>query len=164
MKALEELLPLLDEQIEVLRQKLSLMKQVHDCVREAEPERLADLLRAESELSARMASLEERTVLMRRRMAHLAQVPTREATIGLLIERSDGPEAMALSDRRERLGVVVEQLRAECAATARLARHALEFNSRLLAALVGADGHTTTYSAQGEMPLECQGATFRSSV
>lgn len=164
MKPLDELLALLDDQIELLQRKLSLMGRVHDCVRHAEPSGLATLLREGSQLGAELAAAEERSVAVRRRVAKLTGLPADRVTLGRLVESLDGAAALAVNDRRERLAMVIRQLQDECGATARLARYALEFNNRLLAVLVGVEDQAGTYSAQGAVPLDCQGATFHEKV
>ena len=46
MKELEQLLPLLDEQVELLRQKRSLLERMRECVTRNELENLGELLQA----------------------------------------------------------------------------------------------------------------------
>ncbi|MHC4479896.1 MAG: flagellar export chaperone FlgN [Planctomycetota bacterium] len=163
MKAPDQLLPLLDEQTQLLQQKLALLQRMRRCVTEGQIPALADLLRQEADLTAGGAALQQRLEGLCREIARASGWPLSQVTLGRLVESLSGPEAIALNDRRERLAAAVQRLQEESAATARLVRHALEFNNRLLAALLGTE-EAGTYSAEGAVETGCGQGTFRHSV
>lgn len=164
MKEPEELLRLLDRHMELLQQKLDLLDQMGECVRDGRLTVLAELLEKEAALAEQGDGLDRRLLEMRERIAEAAGLRPDEARLGRLVESLDGPVAIALNDRRERLLLAVAQLREKSAATMRLVRHALEFNNRLLAALVGADQEAGTYSSDGAVEHRCDGSTFQHRV
>ena len=164
MDAPEDLLRLLDEQIELLQQRHSLVKEMALCVRQADLSRLAALLETEAAVVGAADAVGQRVQQARELMAAACGLPLEQVTLGRLVEALDGPTAIALNDRRERLLMVVQKLQQECAATAAIVRYALDFNNRLLAALVGAEDEGGTYSPRGAVEATCQGATFRQTV
>jgi len=164
MKEPEKLLQLLDEQIDLLQQKHSLLRQMGTCVRQGNVTALAELVEKEAVLAGGMDALEQRTHELRQRMAEAAGLPIEQLTLSRVAQMLEPVLAMALNDRRERLFAAVQQLQQESAATTGLVRYALEFNNRLLAALVGAEDEGSTYSPRGEVEPKCEGATFRQSA
>jgi flagellar biosynthesis/type III secretory pathway chaperone len=164
MRKLEELLQLLDEQIELLQQKHSLLHQMGECVRRTDATALAGLLEKGGVLGARMDVVEQRTQELREAMAEEAGVAAAKFTLGRMADVLDPPAAIALNDRRERLLLAVQKLQEESAAVSRLVRFAIEFNNELLCALVGSAKEGSTYSPQGAVEPSCEGATFRQSV
>ncbi|MHC5033416.1 MAG: flagellar export chaperone FlgN [Planctomycetota bacterium] len=163
MKRLDELLQLLDEQVDLLQQKLSTMRRMRECVATGESTVLGELLRQEADLMAGGDALEQRLKEMKEQIAEELAVPLGRVSLGRLAASLGSAEAMALDDRRERLLVAVRQLQEESAATARLVRHALEFNNQLLAALVGIE-QSCTYSPSGTVEAGCEKATFQHSA
>jgi len=164
MREPEKLLQLLDEHIELLHQKHSLMRQMGMCVRQGDAAGLAQLMERESALASGMDALEQRTHELRERIAEATGVSADQVTVSRLAGTLDPATAMALNDRRERLLLAVEKLQEESSATARLVRYALEFNNQLLAVLVGAEERGASYSARGAIEPSCEGATFRQSA
>ena len=81
-----------------------------------------------------------------------------------MVEGLEGPLRIALSDRRERLVLLVDQVRREAAATALLVGQAIEMNELLLMALTGAEGPSPTYSPEGAIQRHDKVTTFRESV
>ncbi len=164
MKAPEGLLPLLDEHIELLARKLALLRRMDECVRGADMTALAAALKEEADLGGELALLEQRTGEIRAWAARALGRPGPEATLGRLARALDEADALALNDRRERLAMAVGELREQAAATGALVRQVLEFNGKLLAALVGAEDQSPTYSASGEVAVSCEGTTIEHSV
>ncbi len=164
MTRLDELLRLLDEQTDLLQEKHLLLRRIGECVRRADTAELAELLDRGVALGARMDALEQLVTDARRAMAEEAGVPLAQFTLGRMAALLDGPAAMAVNDRRERLLLAVQKLQEESAAAGRLVRFALEFNNELMGALAGSGREGNTYSPQGAVAPACQGATFRQSV
>ena len=70
----------------------------------------------------------------------------------------------ALADRRERLLRLAQTVRAESQRTASLVRHALEFNQRMIGALLGVAGEGRVYSADGKVRTETNTTIVRHCV
>jgi len=149
MKAPDDLLPTLDAQIELLQRRLALMQAIADCVSRADMDGLEEQLRQEEGLQADGAALDARLTELRVALAQAAGMPTEEMTLGRLAELLEGAPAIALADRRERLLLLLESVRAESQRTALLVRHALAFSERMMAALLGVAGEGRVYSADG---------------
>ncbi len=164
MKEVEELLPLLDEQVELLRHKLSLMRQMSECVRLGDLRELGELVRTEASLQAAESDLEQRTLRMREKLTLMAGDHEGPVTLGKLVEMINGPLSVALSDRRERLLLLVQQVRQEAAATSMLVRQALELDEQILTALAGGEGPDRTYSADGSVGRNNTLSTFHEDV
>ncbi|MGD2175971.1 MAG: flagellar protein FlgN [Candidatus Brocadiaceae bacterium] len=164
MRQVEQLLPLLDEQVDLLRQKLSLMKQIGRCVREGELEALRGLVEKEAALGSAESDLQQRTERIRAELAEASGRAPEAVTLGTLVEEMHGPLAIALSDRRERLVVLVGELREEATTTALLVRQAVELNEQLLALLTGRERPSETYSADGALSRSESAGTFHQSV
>lgn len=158
MNAPESILACLDELASVLTESAHTMRRLRECVQGNDSAGLDRLLR-----DGDPGALARRVLGIRERIADAAGVPVHELSLARLAERLDGPAAIALNDRRERLLLMVRRLQQEAGATGRLVRHALEFSVRLLSILVGA-GQDGTYSADGEVALHCRGATFQQTV
>jgi len=163
MRGLDELLSALDEQVERLHARAVLMRALREGVLRDDLTALADLLSRQAEAEGEARAAEQRLLQIRRGVAGLADLPADRATLGRLAAALGGPAAIALNDRRERLLAAVENLRRESASTAHLVRHAVEFNSRLISALLG-EGEGPTYSASGTVESVCQKGTFQQSV
>ena len=164
MRALDELLQRLDELTALLHERVSAMRQMRECVRRTDLEGLAAVLQTEAQCAGQTAAGEQMLHESRERLAAALAVPLAEATVSRLAQALDGQDAIGLNDRRERLMLVVRQLRDESAATASVVRFAFEFNRKLLAAIVGNDGSTQTYSAAGAVEMNCRGSTIRHSA
>jgi len=164
MKALDDLLPLLDEEIELLQKKLLLMEEMQRCVRDGKLGRLEELLLQEGHLETGSAQVERRRAQLREKIAACAGVEPGEITLGRLAETCEGPIAIALGDRRERLLFLTQQLREKSEAMARIIRPALEVGNRLLAAMVGEAPQGETYSSCGEIRRARLGGTFHHSA
>lgn len=164
MRKHEQLLQLLDEQIELLQQKHSLLRQMCEYVRRTDTTALAGLLEKGARLGGRMDALGQRTQELREAMAEEAGVAAPNLTLGRMADLLDPPAATALNDRRERLLLAVQKVQEESAVASRLVRFAIEFNNELLCALVGSAKEGSTYCPQGAVEPSCEGATFRQSV
>lgn len=164
MRTPEDLLPILDEQIALLERRLRLMQGMADCVRRAALEELEGLLAGQEAQEAELAEAERRLEEARRSLAAAAGVPAGGLTLGSLIEQLDGPLAIALADRRERLLVLVQNVETESQRTAALVRHALEFSQRMIGALLGVAGEGELYSAHGEVRADANKTIVRHSV
>ncbi len=164
MKPAEELLPILDAQIETLQAKLELMERMGQCVRQGDMERLGAFVEDEAALARRESQLEQQTQQMRARLARLTHSDAEQLTLGRLVEMVEGPLAIQLSDRRERLVLLVERLQEQATLTAMMVAQVLELNQRMLAALGGCSGSGSTYSPEGEVELHAALSTFRRSV
>jgi flagellar biosynthesis/type III secretory pathway chaperone len=158
MKAPEEVLACLDELTRVLTENTATMRRLRECVQRNDNAALAALLR-----SGDPEALTRRVREIRDRIADAVGLPARGLNLGRLAESLGGPAAIALNDRRERLLLMVARFQDEALATGRLVRHALEFSVRLLSVLLDA-GQDGTYSADGEVALQCRGATFQHTV
>jgi hypothetical protein len=164
MRKPDELLPILDEQIALLQHRLALMQGMADCVGRADLGRLEELLRGEGALEAQGDELDGRLEELRRGLAEAAGMPPGQMTLGRLVESLEGPLAIALSDRRERLLLLVESVHAASLRTAALVRHALEFNQRMIGVLLGAAGEGSVYAADGEVRPEATKTVVRHCV
>ena len=164
MNPSEELVPLLDRQIEMLQARLLIMQKMTDCVLVNDMDRLRQLLQEELDIEADIAVLERQVQELRAGIADALGRPADTVTLANLLESSDGPEAIALNDRRERILALIDQLRRESSSTARLVRFALEFNSDLLSALLGSPIGARVYSADGSVSERAEVASFRHSV
>jgi hypothetical protein len=160
----DELMRLLDEQIGLFQQKHDVLRRMGACVRQGDLRGLAGLLAEEAALAAAMDQQEQRTRRLRETMAEAAGLPLQEVTLGRVVAALDGPAAMALGDRREKLLLAIQELQKESAAMARLIGCALEFNNELLSALFGAEQEGSIYSAQCAVEANPQVTTFRHSV
>jgi hypothetical protein len=164
MKPAEELLPILDAQIETLQAKLELMEKMAECVRQGDMEGLGGLVEDEATLARRESQLEQQTQQMRARLARLTHSNAEQLTLGRLVEMVEGPLAIQLSDRRERLVLLVERLREKATLTAMMVAQVLELNQRMLGALSGCSGSGSTYSPEGDVERHAALSTFRRSV
>ncbi len=151
MRKPEELLPVLDEQMDLLRRRLTVLQGIEDCVGRADLAALEELLRQEGALETDGAAVDGRLDELRRALARCAGVPAAQFTLGRLAGSLDGPLAIALSDRRERLLLLARSVQAQSERTAALVRHALEFNRQMVEALSGAAGEGPLYAADGEV-------------
>ncbi len=151
MRRPEELLPVLDGQVDLLRRRLSVLRDIEDCIGRADMTTLEELLRQEGALETDGAALDGRLDELRRALARCAGLPARELTLGRLAESLEGPLAIALSDRRERLLLLARAVQEQSDKTAALVRHALDFNRQMIEALTGAAGEGTLYAADGEV-------------
>ncbi len=164
MKEVEELVSLLDQQIELLQRKSALMQGMSDSVRRGEMGELRDLVQAELSLEATASNLEHRTGLARKKLGRILGQDAGGLTLGRLVERLDGPMRIALSDRRERLVVLVERLRREANTAAMLVRQAIALNEQVLSAVSGRDQCGRTYSPDGAVKHVDGASTFRETV
>jgi len=164
MKALEQLLPVLDAHLELLQNRRRLMGEMARCLRQSDLAKLQELLCEDGTMQAAQAELEGRLEAARRGLGAALGPGAAGARLGELARRLDGPLAIALNDRRERLMAAVEALRRESRAVARLARFALEFHSRLIAALAGMAEPCGTYSAGGQLGNAGEFSTFHQTV
>jgi len=164
MNGLDELLALLDRQIVLLRQKVSLMRSIAQCVRRQDVSGLRALLEGEIELETVGDGLSGRIQALREHLAAHLRLPPEQVTLGRLAQSIDGPDGIALSDRRERLLTLVEELHNESAAAARLARFAFEFDQELLLMLTGTRESNPVYAADCSVAEHGEFATFERSV
>jgi hypothetical protein len=165
MRELDQLISLLDRQLEMLAEKLSLMRRMGHCVRQGDMVELQELLDQELALEDGGVVLEREIEILRREMAHAYGRPVEELSLSRLVESLPTPQAIALSDRRERLLTLIENLQRESAAVARLVRFAMDFNKELLTALLGGAAEAEVYSADGSRAASASTlATFRQSV
>ncbi len=149
MRKPEELLPILDEQLDLLQRRLRLLQGIEDCIGRADLAALEEMLRKEGALETDGVALDGRMGELRLALARCAGVPARDLTLGRLAQTLDGPLAIALSDRRERLLVLARCVQQQADKTAALVRHALEFNQQMIEALSGAAGEGPLYAANG---------------
>ncbi len=164
MKQAEQLLPLLDRQVELLREKLTLLRRIGECIGTGELDELAELVQQETLLQSEESELERRTCRLRAEMARLTGENAESVTLGRLVEVLEGPIAMALSDRRERLLLLVEQLQREATLTALRVRQAMELNEQILCILGGGQQPSRTYSPDGGVRGGHQVGTYQKSV
>jgi len=164
MKQAEQLLPLLDRQIALLQEKRILLRRMGECVGAGELEKLRELVDQEAVLQSEESELEPRTCRLRAELARLTGEDAESVTLGRLVELMEGPTAIALSDRRERLLVLVEQLRQEAARTAMRVRRAMELNEQILCILAGGQQPGRTYAPDGEVRRGHQVGTYQKSV
>lgn len=164
MKPAEELLPILDAQIETLQAKLEMMEHMAACVREGDLTRLSDFVAQESALTRRESQLDKQTQQMRARLADVVDSSADQLTLGDLVEMADGPLAIQLSDRRERLVLLVEQLQERATMTAMLVAQVLDLNERMLRAFSGGSEAGPTYSADGDVEHVAVRNTLRRNV
>ena len=164
MEQLEELFDLVDEEIELLRGKLSLIEQMGECVQRGELSRLRELVEADARFEERGDEAGRRRRQVRRRVGDALGLRPEEVTLGRLAEKLGGPTAITLNDRREKLLLLVARLREEAAVTMWLVQHALDFNDRLVAAMAGAEAEGNTYGADGQMAHSQQGSIFQHRV
>ena len=101
---------------------------------------------------------------MREKLTLMAGDHEGPVTLGKLVEMINGPLSVALSDRRERLLLLVQQVRQEAAATSMLVRQALELDEQILTALAGGEGPDRTYSADGSVGRNNTLSTFHEDV
>ena len=164
MDNVDRLLSVLDEQVALLGRKLSLLRQMADCVKQAELEELAGLLQREATLSSDESELAARTAELRAELSRLSGTPAEQLTLGQLAEQLEGPAAIALNDRRERLLTLAQQLQQQATKTVMLVRQAMELNSVLLAALIGREAGGQTYAPDGAVQDGRPVSTFHHSV
>ena len=164
MRRLDELLPVLDGQVDLLKRKLHLMQGIADCIARADLRSLEDLLRDGEALRMEAVALDSRLNDLRSAMARQAGVPTASMTLGRLLESLDGPQAIELADRRERLLLLLDAVQKESGRTASLVRHALEFNQQMLDALLGVTGQGAVYSAAGAVRPDANATSVRHCV
>jgi hypothetical protein len=160
----DQLLPALDRRIELLGQKLEALTEMRRCMRQGLMEELVKVVCGEAERDRESAALDERIEQIRCELARRWSLAPEETTLGRVAREATGPVALALSDRRERLQLLLEQVRSEADMTARLVQFALDFNSKLLGAIAGQapDGHT--YEADGSVGRNGTMATFQRTV
>ena len=151
MQRLDELLPVLDEQVALLKRKLALLQGMADCIGRADLHALEETLRGGEALKTDALALDGRLHELRSSMAEQAGVPIGRMTLGRMLQTLDGPQAIELADRRERLLLLLEAVQQQSGKTAALVRHALEFNQRMTDALLGVSGQGVVYSAAGEL-------------
>lgn len=164
MKQVEQLLPLLDRQMALLQEKRSLLRQMGECVGAGELEELRELVDKQAILQSEESEIERRTCRLRAELARLTDEDAEAVTLGRLVETLDGQAAIALSDRRERLTVLVEQLRQEALRTAMRVRQAMELNEQILCILGGGQQPGRTYAPDGEVRRGHQVGTYQQSV
>jgi flagellar biosynthesis/type III secretory pathway chaperone len=164
MDGVDRLLSVLDEQVELLGRKLSLLRQMADCVKQAELEELAELLQREAVLSADESELAERTAELRDELAGLCDAPADQLTLGRLAEELEDAAAIALNDRRERLLLLAQQVQQQASRTVMLVQQAMELNAVLLAALTGREEGGETYAPDGAVQSGRPASTFHQSV
>ena len=164
MNELKELLQLLDAEIGILQRKLSVLQEIAQCIRQGQMDDLEELVQRGAELERRGESVESEMRDVCVRIAASCGMAPDEVTIGGLSEVLDGPDAIALQDRRERLVLVVQELRDVAAVTSLLVRTALDINERLLTAILGPEDEGETYCPEGALVRERQGTTFQHSV
>ena len=164
MQRVDELLPVLDEQVALLKRKLALLQGMADCIGRADLRALEEMLRDGEELKAEALALDGRLSELRSSMAEQAGVPLGRMTLGRMLESLDGPQAIELADRRERLVLLLDVVQAESGKTAALVRHALEFNQRMTDALLGVSGQGAVYSAAGELRSDTNKSIVRHCV
>jgi hypothetical protein len=157
-------LSVLDRRIELLTHKVDALERMRTCVREGRLQELVELVCAEAEMDRESAALDQRIDQMRADHAALRGLDPQTLTLGQLAREVEGPAGLALSDRRERLVLLVEKVRAEAETTARLVQFAMEFNSELIGDLTGEAGDGTTYGADGAMGRTGATATFERTV
>ena len=160
-RAAEELLPLLDLQIELLTRKRSLMGQMARSVREGDLDLLERVALDEAALVADGEALQRSITDARNAVARLVGLPPQEATLGRLADSLDGPIAVALQDRRERLFQIAHELKQEAATVAQIVHQTAELTAQFLAVLVGQDPAARTYSPRGDVAGATDGSTFR---
>lgn len=164
MTALEDIMQVLDEQIQLLQQKLCVLQRMRQCVVSGDLPGLDELLRDEASLKVANEGLEQRSAQMRLQIASLMGLPPDQVTLKGLVESLDGPLSIALSDRRERLVTILQALQSESSVLAQLVRHTVELNSRVLAALGGVEFEVETYSRRGAVRRGNDVAMFPQSV
>ena len=164
MKKSEKLLQLIDREIEILQRKTMLMEQMGRCAASGEIEPLPDLARRAMEIDQDSDEIETAMRKLCRELAREQRIESEEVSLGKLQEALEGPPGIALRDRRERLLVVVENLREAGQSTARVVRKALEINRKILSAVFGPQLENETYESDGEIKRSREGLTLRQSV
>jgi len=164
MKVFEELLPLLDGLLDALQRKLDAMGKMRQCVVAGDLRGLEELMRDQSDLESAIGGLAARMDEARSQIASLTGMAPGDVKLSCLVQEADGPLAIALSDRRERLLTVVQALRRESAVLTRLVRHTMDLNTYLLAALAGVPLEGETYSRDGSVERNGEVAIFPRSV
>jgi len=160
----EELLELLGKEIEILQRKTAALDEMVCCVCGGDFDRLEDLLREEAAAGGKSAALERRMRKLCSRIGAARGLPPGQASLARLVAVLDGPEAIALQDRRERLLLAVQQVKEKSSATAFLVRRTMEINSRLLGALFDQVDGGQTYSPEGGKACGRSEATFEQTV
>lgn len=164
MKAPEGLIALLDDLEEMLRTKLVTMRELRRCMREADLQGLSEVLARQAGLSAEGNMLEQRIREVRRYLSRPSLLTPDGITLSRLVEMLDGPDAIAVNDRRERISLAVRELQAESIQTARLAHAVADLNHQMLAAVVGCSAEQETYSASGMRAPRFRATTFEQTV
>ncbi len=159
----EPLLGLLDEMVGLLERRCGRLHRLNECMQNADMDGIEAALQDMEQMEGDAERLEQALGRAREQMAAVLGIDAREARLSQIIEACDGPLALALSDRRERLVIAMDELRRVGATAGMLTRHALELNQRLLAVLTGA-AEGSTYSADGRLERQSAHAVVRHTV
>jgi len=164
MKAFEDLMPLLDDLLDALQRKLDGMREMRQCVVTGDLRGLEERVRDQNDLESAIGGLAARMEQARSQIASLTGMAPGDVKLSCLVQEADGPLAIALSDRRERLLMVAQAIRRESAVLTRLVRHTMDLNTCLLAALAGVPLEAETYSRDGSVQRNGEVAIFPRSV
>lgn len=164
MSTLKDLDELLDEEMDLLRRKLELLDGMSDCVRRGFYQELEVLLEEASDLEARSGELTQRIGETCQSLAASRGQEIEEATVRSLLESTEGPETMALRDKRERMVVLVRKVREGGAALGILVEEVLDINQRLLAAVIGDEEWVDTYGEDGGIDRTPEGLSFEQNA
>jgi hypothetical protein len=140
------------------------MRTMGRLVRGGDLQQLEDLIRGEACAAAAESDLQQRTGRVRRRLARELGVEAGSVTLERLLDELDDPLRIALSDRRERLVTLVDQLRREAGTVAVLLNQLVELNEHVLSAVTGGERRSRTYSADGALRCGGEASTFRRDV
>jgi flagellar biosynthesis/type III secretory pathway chaperone len=156
----KDLARLLDREMDVLQRKLDLLDGMAECVRRGFYQELETLLEEASELETESEELTDRIGNECRMLAAAWNIEERPPTLGTLLASTTQPDGIALSDRRERLVVLVEKVRESGSALGLLVEDALDINQRLLTAVIGEEDWTDTYGENGGIDRRPDGLSF----
>ncbi len=130
-------------------------------VREGDLDQLERAALDEAALLADGEALQRSIAAARCAVGRLVGLAPREATLGRLADSLDGPIAVALQDRRERLFQIAHELKREAATVTQIVQQTAELTAQFLAVLVGQDPAARTYSPRGDVAGGTGGSTFR---
>jgi len=164
MRQLDELVDLLDRQARHLQAKLAVLRRMAECVRHGDVKGLDAVLAEQTGLIEVEGGLDQQMGSARAQVAEALGLPLEQATLGRLVETLDGPAAMALGDRRERLLTLIAEIRRASSSLNQLVRHAMELNRQVLAAVSGTEHEGRTYSRTGTARQNDALSTFGRTV
>lgn len=159
-----ELERLLDDGARAFSVKLARLHETTEYIRDADIQSLEQTIDEIHAIDMECADIERSISDCCRRLAGKLGVEDPPPTLsGLLDAMGDCPAAMSLRNRRERLLIVLKELKETSAKTFRLAEDVFDYNRKLVEALFGSE-KGDIYSASGEMKKGRNQAAFERSV